>query len=153
VAIDVEHLDFTTDRGVLVALPRSKTDQEAAGDTVPIHRGREPALCSVRALRAWLDAAQITRGQVFRRMHRGQHVGDRLTAQSVALIVKRRAGTAGLEPTKRSGHSLRAGYTTTAAARGIEERKIARVTRHKNLAVLRGYIRPETAFEDSEAVL
>jgi hypothetical protein len=32
-AIDVEHLDFTTDRGVLVALPKSKTDQERAGAT------------------------------------------------------------------------------------------------------------------------
>jgi hypothetical protein len=41
-----------------------------------------------------------------------------------------------------AGHSLRVGYTTTTAAQGVEERNIARVTRHRNLTVLRGYMRP-----------
>lgn len=153
VAIDVEHLDFTTDRGVLVTIPASKTDQEGAGDTVPLHRAADAALCPVRALRAWLDGGGLTAGPMFRRMHRGERLGGRLSSQSVALIVKRRARAAGLDPARLAGHSLRAGYTTTAAALQVEERKIARVTRHKNLAVLRGYIRPETAFEDSEPVL
>jgi hypothetical protein len=90
---------------------------------------------------------------VFRRTHRGERLGARLSAQSVALIVKLQARAAGLEPAKLAGHSPRAGYTTTAAAAGVEERKIARVTRHRNLAVLRTYIRPETAFDDSEPVL
>ena len=52
-----------------------------------------------------------------------------------------------------SGHSLRAGYATAAAAAGVEERKIANVTRHRNLPVLRGYIRAATAFDDVGEVL
>src|ERR1035437_10089162 len=56
-------------------------------------------------------------------------------------------------PTFLSGHSLRAGYATAAAAAGVEERKIANVTRHKNLPVLRGYIRAATAFDDVGEVL
>ena len=52
-----------------------------------------------------------------------------------------------------SWHSLRAGYATAAAAAGVEERKIANVTRHKNLPVLRRYIRSATAFDDVGEVL
>ena len=83
-----------------------------------------------------------------------RQLSDRqLSDQSVALIVKRRAKQAGLLPTLLSGHSLRAGYATAAAAAGVEERKIANVTRHKNLPVLRGYIRAATAFDDVGKVL
>ena len=70
---------------------------------------------------------------------------DRLTGQSVALIVKRRSKAAGLGPEQLSGHSLRAGYVTAAAAAGVEERKIANVTRHKHLTLLRHDIRTATA--------
>jgi integrase len=91
---------------------------------------------------------------VFRRMRRGDTVGaERLTGQSVALIVKRRANAAGLGPEQLSGHSLRAGYVTAAAAAGVEERKIANVSRHKDLPVLRRYIRAATAFDDVGEVL
>ena len=87
-------------------------------------------------------------------MRRGDTLTDqRLSDQSVALIVKRRAQAAGLPPALLSGHSLRAGYATAAAAAGVEERKIANVTRHKNLPVLRGYIRAATAFDDVGEVL
>jgi hypothetical protein len=55
----------------------------------------------------------------------------------------------GVDPAKLVGYSLRAGYATAAAAAGVEERKIANVvTRHKNLPVLRRYIRNATAFDD-----
>ena len=82
-------------------------------------------------------------------MRRGDNLTDqRLSDQSVALIVKRRANAAGVPPELLSGHSLRAGYATAAAAAGVEERKIANVTRHRNLPVLRGYIRAATAFDD-----
>ena len=74
-------------------------------------------------------------------------------SQSVALIIKRRAKGVGLPPTLLSGHSLRAGYATAAAGAGVEERKIANVTRHRNLPVLRGYIRAATAFDDVGEVL
>jgi len=65
-------------------------------------------------------AAAIHRGPVFRRMRRGDSItAEWLTGQSVALIAKRRAQIAGTkveERAKLSGHSLRAGYATAAAA-------------------------------------
>ena len=47
-----------------------------------------------------------------------------------------------------SGHSLREGCGTAAPAAGIEERKIANVTRQKNLPALRRHTRAATAFDD-----
>ena len=103
---------------------------------------------------ARLPCGRQRAGHVFRRMRRGDTLTDqRLSDQSVALIVKRCANGAGVPPELLSGHSLRAGYATAAATAGVEERKIANVTRHRNLPVLRGYIRAATAFEDVGEVL
>jgi integrase len=154
VALDVEDLHLDAAHGLTVVIGGSKTDQERAGATVAVPYARVRDRCAVRALQAWLDAGAIDRGAVFRQMRRGDTLtARRLSDQSVALIIKRRARAAGLPPTFLSGHSLRAGYATAAAAAGVEERKIANVTRHKNLPVLRGYIRAATAFDDVGEVL
>jgi len=154
VALDVEDLCFDAARGVKLTLRASKTDQQRAGATVAVPYARARDRCAVRALQAWLQAAGIHRGPLFRRMRRGDRIGaQRLSDQSVALIVKRRAQAAGLPTALLSGHSLRAGYVTAAAGADIEERKIANVTRHKNLPVLRGYIRSATAYDDVGEVL
>ncbi len=130
-ALDVGDLEFDPSRGLLVMLRRSKTDQERLGERVAVPYAREPERCAVRAVRRWLDAAGIHMGPVFRRMHRGDHLGrSRLSDQSVALVMKRRAAAAGLSPGQLAGHSLRAGYVTSAARAGVEERKIANVSRH-----------------------
>ena len=55
-------------------------------------------------------------------------IDQRLSDQSVALIVKRRARTAGVPAAELSGNSLRARCAAAAAAGGVEERKIANVT-------------------------
>ena len=155
VALDVEDLEFDPARGLLVTVRKSKTDQDQGGARVAVAYARAGNdLCAVRSLRAWLDAAGIHPGPIFRRMRRGNDATDnRLTDQSIAVIVKRRAQAAGLPQVLLSGHSLRAGYATAAARAGVEERKIANVTRHKNLPVLRGYIRAATAFDDVGEVL
>ncbi len=137
--------------------PVKDRDQERAGTQLAVPYARETDRCAVRALSQWLQASKIHRGPVFRRMHGGDTVGqERLTDQSVALIIKSRTLAAhlpaGLLP-KLSGLSLRAGYATAATAAGIEERKIANVTRHKNITVLRRYIRSATAFDDAGEVL
>jgi site-specific recombinase XerD len=149
VALDVEDLHFDPSRGLLVTIRRSKADQEQEGAQVAVPYAQEPNRCAVRALRRYLDAAGIHHGPAFRQIRRGDNLTDRrLSDQSVALIIKQRAQAAAVPPALLSGHSLRAGYATAAAAAGVEERKIANVTRHRNLPVLRGYIRAATAFDD-----
>lgn len=70
----------------------------------------------------------------------------------MANVVKRAAERAGLDPTEFSGHSLRAGFATTAAANGGNERQIANQTGHTSMEVLRGYMRRGSLFTDNAAI-
>ena len=139
--LEVDDLTFTP-QGLYIRLPRSKTDQEQAGRTVAIGMGEHAESCPVRALRAWLDAANISVGPVFRAVDLKGRVSDApLHPRSISKILKRAAQRAGIDPRNVSGHSLRAGMATTAAIHGAEEREIARTTGHKTAAMVRRYIR------------
>ncbi len=84
---------------------------------------------------------QSQTGAIFRRVTRTGAISSPLTAQSVALIIKKRAQAAGLDPADFAGHSLRSGYATQAARDGHHTTQIADITRHKDQRVLDGYIR------------
>jgi integrase len=145
VALDVEDLE-AVEAGLHVTIRRSKTDQEGAGATIAVVNGS--VACPVTALRAWLDAAGITTGPLFRSIRKGGKVGARLTAQSVAHIVKFHAARVGLNPADFSGHSLRAGFLTSAAKRGASIFKMMDVSRHRSVETLRGYVRDAELFKD-----
>lgn len=149
VALDVKDLVFSPE-GVTITVRRSKTDQERVGMQKAIHNGRTLATCPVTALHTWLDRAGISEGPIFRPINRHGHLGaTRLSDKAVALIVKRTAAAAGLDPTQYAGHSLRAGLVTQAAANGEEERNIMRQTGHKSLLMVRRYIRAGSLFRDN----
>jgi site-specific recombinase XerD len=71
-----------------------------------------------------------------------------MTDQSVALIVKSHAARLGLDPDRFSGHSLRAGFLTSAAKRGASIFKMMDVSRHRSVNTLRGYVRDAELFKD-----
>jgi site-specific recombinase XerD len=73
---------------------------------------------------------------------------QRLTDQSVALIVKAHARLLGLDADQFSGHSLRAGFLTSAAKRGASIFKMMDVSRHRSVDTLRGYVRDAEIFKD-----
>lgn len=151
VAVTVDDLQYR-DEGIVVTLRSSKTDQEGRGRQVAIPRGRDAMTCPVTALMAWLTEASIVTGPVFRAVDRHGRVSDEsLSDRAVALVVKRRAEQAGLDPAPYSGHSLRAGFATTAAANGATERAIANQTGHKSMEVLRRYVRHGTIWTDNAA--
>jgi integrase len=98
VALDWSDLELTDD-GFVVRLRRCKTDQTARGRRVGIPYGEHEETCPVTALLAWLRESEIERGALFRKVNRhGDLEGERLTDKSVALIVKRAAKTAGINP-------------------------------------------------------
>jgi integrase len=105
-------------------------------------------MCPVRALRAWLEAAGITIGPVFRSVDRHGRIGDRMSARAVADVVKAHAEAAGLDPAAFSGHSLRAGFVTSAAERGARAERIMDHTGHRSVAMVRVYTRRADAFAD-----
>jgi integrase len=151
VGLDVADITEGSD-GLTVHLRRSKTDQEGAGRNVGIPYGSNLATCPVRAWRAWLEVSGITEGPAFRPVDRHDHIGTtRLSGQAVALVLKRHAARAGLDPTEVAGHSLRAGLATSAAAAGVPERVIAEQTGHKGTAMLRRYIREGSLFRENAA--
>ena len=151
VGLDVEDVTEGPD-GLTVRLRRSKTDQESAGRTVGIPYGSNPATCPVRAWRAWFQASSITSGPAFRPVDRHGHIGaTRLSGQAVALVLKRHAARAGLDPSEVAGHSLRAGLATSAAEAGVPERVIAEQTGHRGTAMLRRYIREGSLFRENAA--
>ncbi len=145
--------DVTTTRdGLVVDLRRSKTDQEGEGRRIGIPYGSRPGTCPVRAVQDWLAAAKIASGPLFRGVNRHGQVGKtRLSDRAVALIVKRAAAAAGLDPARYAGHSLRAGLATSAAAAGVSERAIMAQTGHKSLPMVRRYIREGSLFNENAA--
>lgn len=151
VGLDVADLRFVAG-GVEITLRTSKTDQEGQGTTKGLPLGQNAATCPVRALRAWLAAAELVSGALFRPIDRHGNVkGARLSSSAVARIVKRCAGAAGLDPADYAGHSLRAGLATAAAAAGVSERSIMSQTGHKSEAMVRRYIRRGSLFSDNAA--
>lgn len=149
VSLNTDDLQFTRD-GVIITLRKSKTDQEGLGRKIGIPRGNYPGTCPVRALQAWLALAGITAGPVYRGIDRHGHMSqERLTPQTVALVVKRYAERAGLDAAIFAGHSLRAGLATSAAMAGASERAIMAQTGHKNTQMVRRYIRDSNLFTDN----
>jgi len=148
VALDVEQLERRPE-GLTIKIASSKTDQEGEGQTIAIPRVADSNYCPVQAVLDWLVVAEITSGALFRRLHRGDTVGStRLTAQSVALVIKDLALRAGLDPARYAGHSLRSGFLTSAARARANIFKMADQSRHKSLDVLRGYVRDAERFDD-----
>ena len=149
VALRVEDLERAPD-GLRVTIRRSKTDQDGAGQVIAVLGGSK--LRPVRALLDWLEAAGITSGPVFRSINRHGQVGAALTPQSVALVVKEHADAAGLDPAEFAGHSLRAGFLTSAAESGADALRMMEVSRHRRVETVQGYVRRANLFRGHAGV-
>jgi integrase len=138
-------------QGLIVTLRRSKTDQEGAGRKVGIPFGRTRH-CPVLALDHWLAVSGIEAGPVFRPVDRhGRVASERLSGEAVSLVVKERVAAVGIDPTGFSGHSLRAGFTTSAVQVGVSTLKIRSQTGHASDAMLARYVRDGELFVDNAA--
>ncbi|HEX5166407.1 MAG TPA: tyrosine-type recombinase/integrase [Thermomicrobiales bacterium] len=108
VALDIDDIERQPDE-MLVRLPagRGRSPRETV---VELPRQPEPATCAVAATEAWLDAGSLSDGPLFRSINRHGQIGERrLSDKSVALIVKRVAEDAGLDPARYAASSLRSG--------------------------------------------
>ncbi len=144
VALQVEDIERKED-GLLLTIRRSKTDQDGAGVTIAIPRGQSEGTCPVAAVEAWLAAAGIESGNVFRSITRHGAVNGSLSGRAVADIVKAAASKAGVSGDF-SGHSLRSGFVTSAADRGVRAESIADHTRHASVEMVRTYTRKADLF-------
>ena len=148
-ALDVEHV-VLDDGGLLIHLPRAKTDQEGKGTTVGLPYGSHRPTCPVRAYRAWVDAAAITTGPVFRDTRWNRVGATRLGDRSISEMLKRRTAAVGLTGAYR-GHSMRAGFATEGYAHGVPELAVMRHGRWRSAAVMRGYVEEGRVWSDNAA--
>ena len=134
--------------GLILTIRRSKGDQHGVGQRLGLPRGTSPSTCPETTLDTWTQQLDPASGPLFRPVDRHGNIAARhLSGRAVAEIIKRRAKAAGLNPDQYSGHSLRAGFATSAALAGATEIAIARQTRHRSMTVLRGYIREADLFK------
>jgi integrase len=146
VGLNVEDVEFVPE-GAILTIRKSKTDQEGRGREVAIGYATRADLCPVRALQSYIATLGRNTGPLFVSLRKSQYTQSRLSTDAVARIVKDYADRLGLDPRRFGGHSLRAGFATTAALLGATEDEIALQTGHKSMTVLRGYIRRASLFE------
>ena len=143
--------------GITLFLPWRKNDQEAHGTTVWLPVGKTD-LCPVRALEAWLAAAEISEGPLFRRLWRlppprerqgvrRKPVADHyrlgsnpIDTDSIALVVKKWTGLAGLDAAAFAGHSLRRGAISSGVAQGVHIARLKQFSGHASLKSLEEYV-------------
>ena len=148
VALNVDNVQFN-EEGMVLHLRRSKTDQAGLGRDIAIPRVRG-RYCPCRCLSDWLKVSGITAGAVFRPVNRYEQVlPHRLSAQSVALVIKRHTLRVGLDPALYAGHSLRAGFVTNAVQRGASAASICAQTGHRSDAMMQRYVRAGQMFRDN----
>lgn len=143
VALEIADLAFEPD-GMRVLIRRSKTDQDGQGQEIAIPCGTK--LRPVAAVQDWIKVAGITSGPLLRSVDRHGKARGALTPQSVALVVKHYADQAGLDPVEFAGHSLRAGFLTSAAEAGVDALRMMEVSRHRRVETLASYVRRGSLF-------
>ena len=149
ISIDHEDLEFVPE-GVKITIKRSKTDQFGEGMIKGIPYFSNQIYCPVINLKKWLELSNIKSGPIFRRFAKGSVLtNNRLTDQSVVLIIKDYLNLAGIESKNYSGHSLRSGFATVAAESGADERSIMAMTGHKTTQMVRRYIREANIFKNN----
>jgi site-specific recombinase XerD len=154
--LTLEHLTRHPD-GAELFLPWRKNDQDARGTKLWLPQGRTD-LCPVKALEAWLAAAAIAEGPLFRRIWRlppprvprgakrkpaaGRYrIGSSpIDTDSIALIVKNCTGLAGFDAAAFAGHSLRRGAISSGVAQGVHIARLKQFSGHASLKSLEEYV-------------
>ena len=149
ISIDNEDLEFVPE-GLKITIKRSKTDQFGEGMTKGLPYFANEEYCPVSNLKKWLEISKIKNGPIFRRFAKGSLVtNNRLTDQTVVLLIKKYLNLAGIDNSNYSGHSLRSGFATVAAESGADERSIMAMTGHKTTQMVRRYIREANIFKNN----
>ena len=149
VSLNYDDLDFV-EEGLKIQIRRSKTDQFGEGSIKALPYFENSQYCPVVSLKNWLKVSKIASGSLFRRFSKGSKLTvNRLTDQSVALIIKEYLQLAGINSKNYSGHSLRSGFATSAAEAGAEERSIMAMTGHKSTEMVRRYIKEANLFKNN----
>ena len=143
----IESPDGLQPSQMFIYIRKSKTDQHGKGEKIAIPEGKR--IKPIKKLKNWLKISGISSGYLFQTLKRGGGLkGKKMHHSDIPRIVKYYAAQIGLDASEIAGHSLRAGFVTSAAAHHARLDKIMEVTRHRNPATVMAYIRDADAFSD-----
>lgn len=138
VALKWSDLQFV-EKGIVVNISKSKTDQEGAGASKPVAAQRDKSICPAAALLRWREACGRAEYVFVGTVYQTDRVTQkRLTPQVVDMMVKREARRAGVTG-EYSAHSLRSGFVTLMRRNRVADQHTKRVTGHKTQKMLDHY--------------
>lgn len=154
------------ERGVVVSIRRSKTDQTGEGAVVAIHGSLDPTTDVRAAIEAWLalrgrsshakqgvpltDDERKGEAHLFCALSKtGRPLGRKLSDYAVVRMIKEAASRAGIDPEGYSGHSLRSGLATTASAEGASLAEIMDQGRWRSVDMAKRYVRDEEVWKNA----
>lgn len=146
---DMKMLKRVPPDGYIYELTVSKTNQSGADRP---ENFKPVAGIAAAALDQWLEASGIQSGPIFRRIRKGNHLGEALSPAAVRTIVKERCALAGIVGDF-SAHSLRSGFVTEAGRQNISLPETMAMTGHHSVATVLGYFRSETSLSSASAKL
>ncbi len=121
-------------------MPAAKSD--------PFADGRIAYLSAAKRLSAWLSAADLHEGPLFRGLHTRKLSDRPLDTSSIRRLIKATAKRAGLEPAtvrSLSGHSMRVGAAQDMMVAGTETLGVMHAGGRKSYAVLARYVENASA--------
>ncbi|MBC7621164.1 MAG: site-specific integrase [Candidatus Saccharibacteria bacterium] len=146
---DMQFLKRVNTTDFIYTLLHSKTNQSG----VEQPENAKPVLGAAgMALHEWLQISRITTGAIFRRIRKGDHLGEALSPAAVRTIVKERCALAGIAGDF-SAHSLRSGFVTEAGRQNVPLAETMGLTGHQSVATVLGYFRSESTLSSRAARL
>ena len=151
VAISIKDLSWEPE-GVLINLPKSKTDQEKQGATRALPFGTEP-FCPVQALKRWIDKAGTIEGPIFRPINRWDQIQNvPLNPAAINGFLKGLGDKCNFDfSDELSSHSFRRGMSTSAARENVDFSLIKKQGGWKSDATVWGYIEEGRQFSKNSS--
>ena len=154
VAVQVNDLVWEPE-GLIIRLPRSKTDQQATGLARALPFAGNPVCCPARAIKQWMDTADIATGPVFRPVNRWDQVQTKqLNPGAINDLLKTlgRACQFDFVP-ELSSHSFRRGLSTSAGREKVDFELIKKQGGWKSDATVWEYIEEGQQLSDNAAII
>ncbi|MED1205979.1 site-specific integrase [Heyndrickxia acidicola] len=145
VAINIEDLEVNSfGMDVKIRETKTKNDDLVKGVIFTYNE-----YCPVKATQAWIEAANITSGALFRSIDRHGNVKERLGDKSISLIIKKYIEALGMNEKDFAAHSLRSGLSTSAAMMGMTEMAIMKQTGHKTREMVDRYVQAGLRYKNN----
>jgi len=154
VAIQIGDLVWEPE-GLIIRLPRSKTDQQAAGLARALPFAGNPTCCPAKAIKKWMETAEIAAGPLFRPVNRWDQIQARqLNPGAINDLLKTLGGACQFDfVPELSSHSFRRGLSTSAGREKVDFELIKKQGGWKSDATVWEYIEESQQLSDNATVI